>query len=267
MKRIFLILLLVLFLASSCAKVDRGDQALLPDQGNSQEDQFDDAFDDDPFLDDDFEDYAGIYDPLEPLNRVFFTFNDRLYVYVLTPVKRGYSRVVPLELRQHFGNFLNYLATPVRLVNTLLQGRFRDAGTELFRFGINTTLGVFGFADVAAKEYEITPVQADFGQTLGSYGMGEGVYLYWPIFGPSNVRDTVGMVGDMVLKPPFYIDMGTSEAIMYNSFEKVNTLSISPDLYGELVEYSLDPYSAVGQSFYDYRKNKIKKAVETRGLQ
>ncbi len=227
MKRIFFIFLLVLFLASSCAKVDTGNHTSLSDRGSQQEEQFDEVFDDDPFLDDDFEDYVDIYDPLEPLNRVFFTFNDRLYVYVLSPVKRGYSHVVSLELRQHFGNFFHYLATPVRLVNTLLQGRFKDAGTELSRFGINTTLGVFGFADVAAREYEILPVQADFGQTLGSYGMGEGVYLYWPVLGPSNLRDTVGIVGDMILKPPFYTDMGTSEVIMYNLFERVNTLSIS----------------------------------------
>ncbi len=260
-EKTFLILLFVLFLASSCARVDKN--TLISDI-EDQEDQLDDAFYDDPFMED--EDSLGTYDPLEPMNRIFFTFNDRLYVYVLTPVKRGYSRVVPQELRHHFGNFLHYLATPVRLVNTVLQGRFKDAGAELSRFGINTTLGVFGFADVAAKEYEIMPVQADFGQTLGSYGIGEGVYLYWPVLGPSNLRDTVGLVGDMVLQPPYYIDMSTSGTIVYKTFEKVNDLSISPDLYGDLIEYSLDPYSAVRQSFHDYRENKIKKVIEARGI-
>ncbi len=219
------------------------------------------------FLDDDYDDFDDteggsdpIYDPLEPLNRVFFEFNDKLYFWVLKPVKTGYSYVVPEELRQCVGNFFNNLAAPIRLINNILQGRFKDAGVVLSRFLINSTVGVYGFGDVAMEEFDIRPRHADFGQTLGVYGMGEGVYVHWPVFGPSNLRDSVGLVGDSLANPAFHIDMTTVEGTLYYSANKVNRMSVTPNLYEEMKKYSLDPYIAARQAFYDYRRNIINNA-------
>ena len=86
-----------------------------------------------------------------------FVFNDKLYYWVLKPVSKGYSAVLPKDIRGCLGNFFSNLTSPVVLINTLLQGRFEDAGTVLSRFGINTVIGVFGLADPAAKEFDPAP--------------------------------------------------------------------------------------------------------------
>lgn len=202
-------------------------------------------------------DETGIYDPLEPVNRVFFTFNDKLYFWVLKPVKQGYTAVVPYDFRFVIGNFFDNLSSPIDFVNTLLQGRFRDAGVVLSRFVINTTIGVFGFGDVAAEAFDLQPKSGDFGQTLGVYGIGEGIYLNWPVFGPSNIRDSVGMFTDMQLHPINYVGFSSNEKLATRSGETVNTISIEPDTYEELTRIAVDPYVAVRQAYIDYRRNLI----------
>jgi phospholipid-binding lipoprotein MlaA len=201
-----------------------------------------------------------IYDPLEPLNRVFFEFNDKLYFWVLKPVKTGYSYVIPAELRECIGNFFNNLAAPIRLINNLLQGKFEDAGVVFMRFVINSTFGVYGLADVALQEYNLEPRLADLDQTLGAYGLGEGVYICWPVLGPSNIRHSIGLAGDAFASPAIYINMTTEQSALYYSVNRINFLSLSPDVYEDMKKYSLDPYVATRQSFYDFRRNFVKKA-------
>lgn len=199
-----------------------------------------------------------VYDPLEPLNRITFEFNDKLYFWVLKPVKKGYSAVVPADFRFVIGNFFYNVRAPIRLVNNLLQGRFEDAGVVFSRFMINTTIGVFGFGDVAAEAFDLMPQEADFGQTLGVYGIGSGVYICWPVFGPSNVRDSIGLAADFYMHPMTYVeaDMGTTVSVFGTDF--VNRLSITPDVYEEMKRISLDPYVATRQAYIDYRRNIIK---------
>lgn len=211
------------------------------------------------YYDDEF-DQMKIYDPLEPLNRVFFVFNDKLYFWVLKPVKTGYSYVVPNEFRECFANFFNNLTAPIRLVNTLLQGRFKDAGIVFSRFLINTTAGVYGFADTAYTEYGLEPKRADLGQTFGVYGIGEGIYFCWPVLGPSHLRHTVGFAGDSFVSPLTYFDLTTEGKFVYSTSKRINTLSLQPGLYEDLVKFSLDPYVSARQSFYDFRRNMVKKA-------
>lgn len=203
-------------------------------------------------------DDSGIYDPLEPLNRAFFVFNDKLYFWVLKPVKTGYSAVLPWDIRMVIGNFFNNLASPVDFVNTLLQGRFNDAGAVLGRFVINSTLGVFGFGDAAAEAFDIQPRSGDFGETLGVYGIGEGIFINWPLLGPSNIRDSVGLVADWQLHPYNYLDMESEEIIAARSLEFVNRLSLKGDAYEELKRISVDPYVASRQAYADYRRSLIK---------
>ncbi len=200
---------------------------------------------------------AGIYDPLEPLNRAFFEFNDKLYFWVLKPVKQGYTYVVPEDIRVSVGNFFYNLAAPVNLTNTLLQGRFEDSGVVFKRFVINSTLGIFGFGDVAAVDFDLKPERGDFGETLGVYGIGEGIYLCWPLFGPSNVRDSVGIVGDMQLHPYSYLEFDSAAQSFARGSEFINRLSITPDVYEDIKKISLDPYVATRQAYIDYRRNLI----------
>lgn len=258
MKKIPVLLLLSLFfmVSASHAAEDSGVQSGI----------INDDFLADDFLEEgaeeDFYSIEEIADPLEPLNRVFFEFNDKLYFWVFKPVKTGYAYVVPAELRESLGNFFNNLASPIRFINNVLQGRFDDAGVVLSRFLINSTVGVYGLADVALQEYNLEPRLADFGQTLGKYGVGEGIYIVWPVLGPSNLRHSTGLVGDSLASPPFYLDMSTGQTISYYTTNRVNNLSLSPSIYEDLKKYSLDPYVAARQAFFDFRRNVVEKASE-----
>lgn len=212
--------------------------------------------------DDNFDDELDeviVYDPLEPMNRVFFEFNDKLYFWALKPISEGYETVVPWDFRFIIGNFFDNLASPVDFVNTLLQGRFEDAGAILGRFVINSTIGVFGFGDAAKESFDIQPVNADFGQTLGVYGLGEGLYLNWPFFGPSNVRDSVGRFADMQLHPYNYLDMNSKEVLAARGVEYINKMTLTPKTYEEIKRISLDPYVATRQAYIEYRRNHIAK--------
>lgn len=210
----------------------------------------------DPIFEDDFSFTTPppqIYDPLEPLNRAMFVFNDKVYFWVLKPTKNAYSYILPSDIRRSIGNAFSNLAAPIRFLNNLLQGEFEDAGVVLGRFAINSTLGVFGFGDPAYIDFDLEPRPADFGQTLGKWNIGDGFYLCLPFLGPSNVRDSVGFLGDVYMHPVPYVSQNFTFDMTYLVTSRVNLLSISPDVYEELKRISLDPYVAARQGYYDYR--------------
>jgi phospholipid-binding lipoprotein MlaA len=196
-------------------------------------------------------------DPLEPVNRAFFHFNDKLYFWVFKPVASGYRAIVPIDLRIGLRNFFSNLTTPVRLANSLLQVRFKSAGNETVRFVLNTTLGLGGFLDPAKKELKIEKSQADFGQTLGVWGMGASFYIHWPVLGPSNLRDSFGFAGDLLLDPRTYL---LSAPIFYvvRPVELVNETSLTAGEYEGLKRASLDPYIAVKDAYSQYRQGRIR---------
>lgn len=131
-----------------------------------------------------------INDPLEPVNRIFFTFNEGLQDALLRPLAYTYNDVFPVTFRTGVRNFLNYLSTPVTLANDLLQGEVTRAMKTVSRFMVNT-VGLVGIADLAS-ELGMEDHREDFGQTLGVWGVGEGFYLVLPVLGPSNPRDAIG---------------------------------------------------------------------------
>lgn len=135
------------------------------------------------------------YDPLEPLNRRIFAFNNAVDRYALKPVAKGYDAVVPSPVQNSVSNFFKNLWFPVNFVNNLLQGKPRRAGGELGRFVINTTVGIGGLFDPAAS-WGLEPHPEDFGQTFGVWGIHPGPYIVLPFLGPSNLRDSVGLLGD-----------------------------------------------------------------------
>jgi phospholipid-binding lipoprotein MlaA len=193
-------------------------------------------------------------DPLEPVNRFFFGVNDVFYEAFFRPVTHGYMYVLPREIRVCFGNFFYYLATPIRLLNTMLQGEFDKTGVILQRFAINSTFGVIGLVDVATIEFDLDPVTADFGQTLGKWGFDDGVYIVWPFIGPSSVRDSFGLLGDFYTHPIPYFHESLTLDVLYYTSNMINTLSLDPDLYDDLKKFSLDPYIASRQAYLEYRR-------------
>ena len=231
------------------------------DISSSHSDMDDGSFDDD-FIDDldDFEEpHESIADPLEPFNRAMYHFNDKLYLWVLNPAAKGYSAVVPQPARKGIKNFFKNISFPVRFVNCIFQGKFKGAGIEIDRFLINSTIGIAGFMDIAANKFDLNEHDEDFGQTLGSHGIGHGFFINWPFLGPSSVTDTVGSVGDAFLEPLNYVDMETKYKLALRGFKLVNKTSLRLGEYEDLKKASLDPYVALRDAYYQYRQSEIKK--------
>ena len=145
------------------------------------------------------------HDPLEGFNRAMYTFNEKVDKYALKPVAKGYQVVTPKFVRRGVANFFNNLGEPLVIINDFLQGKARQGSSDLGRFLVNTTLGLFGLFDVATK-MGLTRHNEDFGQTLGVWGVGEGPYLVLPFFGPSTLRDGAGLVVDESAHPINQID-------------------------------------------------------------
>ena len=199
-----------------------------------------------------------IADPLEPFNRAMFQFNDKMYFWVLKPVARGYSAVVPQGARVGVDNFFSNIKFPIRFVNALLQADFGGAATEVGRFMVNTIWGVGGLLDPASgKEFNLAKQDRDFGQTLGVYGVGQGFYINWPVLGPSTPRDTAGMAGDYFLQPSTYLDPWTIW-LGVKAYEKVNSTSLVIGDYESLKGAAIDPYLAVRDAYVQYRLNKVR---------
>lgn len=228
-----------------------------------EEDTFADEWGVDEFVTTAPENNSGMVDPLEPLNRVFFTFNDRLYFWILKPVATGYKAVISDEdVRMCFSNAFHNLLAPVRFVNNLLQGKVVGAGHELASFVINSTLGVAGLADPAHHEFGLTASDEDFGQTLGSYGLGNGFYICWPFLGPSSLRDTVGTVGDSFLDPLSYLTAtGQTAGYALQGVEQVNKISLHIGEYEQFKEASFDPYVAVRNAYAQHRSSRVRDEV------
>ena len=198
--------------------------------------------------------------PIRLWNRGMYHFNDKFYFWIMKPVSLTYKKVVHEDLRGIVSNFFKNLATPIRLVNSLLQLKMKEAGNELVRFAINTTVGVGGLGDVAKTEFDIKLHDEDFGQTLGHYGIGHGFYIVWPLLGPSSVRDTVGTVGDWFLDPLFYHDefgIHRDTAIGLVIFDKVNATSFRIGDYEALKDAAIDPYEMIKDAYIQYRKKKV----------
>lgn len=199
-----------------------------------------------------------IPDPLEPFNRAMFWFNDKLYFYALKPVARGYSAVVPQFARVGVRRFFANITTPVRFANSVLQLNFRSAGVDLARFVINTTVGVAGFTDPARDRWEIFPVDEDFGQTLGRWGLGPGLYITWPVFGPSSARDTVGLVADSFANPVNYVLVSEQAALIgVKAYERVNGVSLDIGVYEDIKRDAFDPYIYVRDAWHQHRENLV----------
>ena len=197
-----------------------------------------------------------IADPFYIWNKGWYYFNDKFYFWLLKPVSKGYSFIFPEIARIGVSNFFYNIATPIRFVNSVLQFKMKDAGNELLRFVINSTVGVGGLGDFAKGQLDIKRKNEDLGQTFGTYGFGHGFYLVWPIFGPSSLRDTVGLLGDGFLNPINYIKpVETSIAI--TAYDTVNHTSLHIGDYEDIIEAAVDPYISIRDAYVQNRKKKV----------
>jgi len=237
---------------SSSQLADAGSTAPAESEANADDDL--------PFMDDD-DTVLDVYDPLEPVNRGIFWFNDKMYFYVMKPLARGF-RYVPEPWRVSLKNFFNNLQAPVTIINATLQGKFADAGNELTRFLTNTTLGIGGLFDTSKEHFGIRATDEDTGQTLGHYGVGPGPYLVIPFLGPSNLRDGIGLFADSRMDLAYYIwgkDKDNYDYLGAIAVRMINTLSLDKDTYEGIKRDALDPYLFVRDAYAQYRQNQIDK--------
>ena len=194
-------------------------------------------------------------DPWENWNRKVFSFNEALDENVLKPVATAYVAVVPGFVRQGVENFFNNFADAWSAVNNLLQGKLERAFTDVVRVGTNTVFGLGGVLDIAS-EAGIEHTYEDFGQTLGRWGFGPGAYVVWPLFGPSNVRESFALPLDRGISPALAInDTGVRWGL--SALQVVNVraglLGASKVLEGA----ALDKYSFIRDAYLQRRRSLV----------
>jgi len=198
-----------------------------------------------------------IFDPLRGYNRLMYHFNDKVFLYAWKPLAKGYAKVVPEPARVAVNRAFFNFRFPVRFGNCLFQLRFKKAGVELGRFLVNSTVGLAGFFDPSDKWLGWqAPQSEDFGQTLGRYGVGDGFPIVLPFFGPSNVRDGLGMIPDIFMNPVAYF-ISTEESVEIASGEVFNKSSLHLEEYESLKKDALDPYTFLRDVYKQNRDKRI----------
>lgn len=180
-------------------------------------------------------------DVLEEYNRGMFAFNEGLDRALLKPVAEGYTAVLPELVRAGIGNFFSNLNDVVVFANNVLQFDFPQAAQTSGRLVFNTSFGILGLFDVATR-MELPKTHADFGQTLGRWGVGEGYFIVLPLIGPSTLRDGVGLIGDIFMNP---ITWGTDSDRVSWSLWGLNLVNRRAELLRmerALSDAQIDPY-------------------------
>ena len=206
-----------------------------------------------------------VKDCFEGLNRATFAFNQGLDKAIFEPIAKGY-RKLPSPIRTGTGNVVSNLSNLITIPNNLLQGNFKTAGINTARLSVNTTIGIFGIFDVAqqmgfVKDYK----REDYGQTLGTWGVGEGCYLVLPVLGPSTVRDTVGSLTGFVGGDPWYnvtVKNDTqyfkdSDYYLSRGTDGLDFRAKNIDSFDNLEKNSMDFYASVRSLYLQDRKQKI----------
>jgi phospholipid-binding lipoprotein MlaA len=194
-------------------------------------------------------------DPFETFNRHMYTFNEGLDQDVLKPIATAYKEVVPGPVRTWVRNFFSNLGDLWIGANNLLQGKPGEAIVDWARFAFNSTWGVLGINDVAT-EMGLEKHDEDFGQTLGRWGMEDGNYHVWPIFGSRTSRDTLGTVVDWFGDPVYYVDKG-SVRLTARGVRLVSNRADLLDASRILEEAALDKYVFQRDAYLQRRRSQI----------
>ena len=204
-------------------------------------------------------------DPYEGFNRAMFAVNEGIDV-VAKPVAQGYDAAAPLPVKAGIGNFFGNLADVWTAVNNFLQGKGGQGLSDVGRVLVNTTIGIGGVFDVAS-EMGLEKHAEDFGQTLGTWGVGDGPYFYWPLIGPRTTRDTLGWAVDSYADPVWYVD----DIPLRNSLVGVRFIDLRASLLptDKVVEQAaFDKYNYIRDAYLQYRRSQIadgKTPIEGRG--
>ncbi len=204
-------------------------------------------------------------DCFEGLSRNIFKFNQFFDKTVLRPIASGYNKL-PDPIKKGTGNFTSNIATLLTVPNHILQGNFKSAGDSSASFLINSTVGILGFANPAAK-MGFENQQEDVGQTLGAYGIKSGCYFVLPILGPTTVRDTFGMVADSFVDPFSHVTFREHELLNisgsdtdYFSVKGMTAIDFRGDNMknlDSLENNSIDIYAAFKSLYLQSREKKI----------
>ncbi len=198
----------------------------------------------------------GPNDPLEPLNRQVYAFNDGFDRAIARPVARGYQRVTPELVEEGIGNFFANLDDVSVLVNSILQAKGGKATRTTLRLAFNSTFGLFGLIDLAGA-MGLEKENEDFGQTLGHWGLSPGPYLVLPILGPSNLRDGTGRIADAQYEA---LDQLASDDATYYSARVLSAIDTRADLLGasRMVDTAaVDPYTFTREAYLRRRANQV----------
>lgn len=195
-------------------------------------------------------------DPIEGVNRSIYSFNTKADKFVFRPLALGYDKTVPAPAKKGISNFFANLTEPLSAVNNLLQGKFNQSLQNTYRFAVNSTIGVFGFIDVA-KHYGVDGSKEDFGQSLATWGVQPGPYIMLPFLGPSNLRDAIGRLTSISIADPINeITDSTSTEIGLNILNAVDKRAglLSVD---SAIESQLDPYLFIKTTVENSRTDAI----------
>ena len=215
-----------------------------------------------------------VKDCFEGLNRATFAFNQGLDKAILKPISKGY-RKLPMPIRTGTSNVISNLSNLITIPNNLLQGDLKAAGLNTARLTVNTTIGIFGIFDVAQQMGLIKNYRKeDYGQTLGTWGVGEGCYLVLPVLGPSTVRDSIGTLASVLGGDPWYnvtVKNNTqyfkdSDYYFSKGTDGINFRSKNIEAFDNLEKNSMDFYASVRSLYIQDRKQKIvnsNKIIET----
>lgn len=185
--------------------------------------------------------YPNYEDPLIGFNRAVFTVNDVAYRYALIPIAKGYNWLLPEVVRTGVGNVFHNIKMPIRSVNYLLQLKPKDAGVDVLRFVINSTVGLLGIFDPAEAWLDLKRSDNGFENTLSRYGSGYGAYIVLPFFGPSDLRNGGGRILDYALNPIPYLTNEPDTTIIMAS-DALQEFAPTAEKYERLRTRSDDPY-------------------------
>jgi phospholipid-binding lipoprotein MlaA len=193
-------------------------------------------------------------DPYEGFNRAMFTVNEGIDV-VVKPVAEGYDAAAPLPVKVVIGNFFGNVGDVWTALNNLLQGKPGQAISDVGRVLVNTTIGIGGAFDVAS-EMGLEKHAEDFGQTMGTWGVDDGPYFYWPIIGPRTTRDTVGWGVDAYVDPV----MRLNDVPLRNTLAAVRFIDVRASLLASdkvVEEAAFDKYNYIRDAYLQHRRSEI----------
>ena len=251
MKRLFSIIVIILFsqfqLLNALAGSD-GEVEISSKKNNNQEE---------------------VKDCFESVNRGIFAFNQGLDKVIFKPLSKGY-RQLPLPLRSGTSNVLSNIGNVVTIPNNILQGQIKDAGINSLRLILNTTLGIAGIFDVASYYGLEKSDKEDYGQTLGTWGVGEGCYFVLPVLGPTTVRDSIGSLANISGGDAWYNVTVANNTQYFNEADYylsrvmsgVDFRARNLESFDSLEKTSIDLYASIRSLYLQDRKRKIKNLDE-----